>query len=687
MWRIRSILFRLLSVFCVTFSVGVSAQASFHEWIDKFTVHLDSARDAGFFDSTVLPFAFEYGGRSSDELLSKWKSRTRISQTSLGEQRVVTWEDPKTSLQVVWTVLLYDGFEAAEMRLSFENHGHEPSEVLRNVLVLRQRIVAGQLDLVYARGGGPAPSPRDLESRVKRIGPQPEEFHLAADMGWPAGRHLPFWLLLNPEGEGFCYGVGWTGQWVANFTSEAGKVVRVAAGMEHLNLRLKSGERISQPTLLLGHFTGGRLAGHNLLRRVIYRCYVPRLDGKRVMPPVYWMPWGVFGISINEDLVLNMIDKVAPLGLEFFPLSSGWCNVEFWDSGDWRVSRAKFPHGLEPVSVAMRSKGIGMGITFDPERVTRAAYDQFEHKEWLRPANNANPPFVWLVDFGLPQVRRWCVNLIGGYVRFLDLAWLEWDSNYPPLEMWQKANSDDPERVGIEEIRYIEGLYEVWDSLLKNYPKLFIELSAAGGRRFDLETVRHSHTLWKSDFVGDSDQTRVQLSEGNLFLPANLINSDLRHLHSVYDYYCQFGGPLGLGLDFRKFTSQQIQEAAEIIRRYKEVRRYLVEDYYPLFDRDQDPQYWDGWQFHDPKDDSGFFLVFRLSDSTFPPYWAPPLETVIKLKGVDPKKGYTLIKDPNSKAELPERVCGTQLQEGLRLRINSRREALLVRYRPAPNSD
>jgi hypothetical protein len=266
MWRIRSILFLLVSVFCIDLSVGVSAQASFHEWIDKFTVHLDSAREAGFFDSTAWPFGFEYGGRSSDELLGKWKRRVRTSKTNLGEQRVVTWDDPKTGLHVEWTVLLHEGFAAAEMRLSFENRGNQPSEVLRKVLVLRQRIAANQADLIYARGGGPTAVARDLESRVRRIGPEPGEFQLGADMGWPSNRHLPFWLLVTPDGQGFYYGLGWSGQWAAHWTFGADKVLKVEAGMEYLNLRLRPGERISQPSVRLGHFTGGRWAGHNALR-------------------------------------------------------------------------------------------------------------------------------------------------------------------------------------------------------------------------------------------------------------------------------------------------------------------------------------------------------------------------------------------------------------------------------------
>lgn len=446
------------------------------------------------FDSGELPFVFEYAGESSDRLLHRWERGEQVAKTELGTRQTVTWNDPKTGLLVQWTELFYDGFTAVERRLSFENRGNQQSEVLRKVRVLRQRLAAREMDLVYARGGGSA-GPRDLETRVRRIGPQADEFHLGADMGWSSNCHLPFWLLLTPEGDGFYYGLGWSGQWTADWVLDPRRVLQVEAGMEYLNARLKPKERISQPTLLLGSFTGGRWAGHNNLRRILYERYIPRLNGERVMAPVSWNSWASFGNRINENSVFAMVEKVAPLGLEYFCIDAGWYNVDFWDCGDWRVSQKKFPHGLEPVSAAIRSKGMRMGLWCDPERVTRAAYDQFEHKEWLRPANNAEPQFVWFVDLGIPDARQWMVSLVGGLVRSLNLEWLRWDLNQSPLGMWQIANSQDPERVGIAEIRYVEGLYEVWDGLLKNHPKLLIEGCAGGARRVDLETVRRCHTL------------------------------------------------------------------------------------------------------------------------------------------------------------------------------------------------
>ena len=53
------------------------------------------------------------------------------------------------------------------------------------------------------------------------------------------------------------------------------------------------------------------------------------------------------------------------------------------------------------------------------------------------------------------------------------------------------------------ELRYVEGLYLMWDDILKANPSLFIDNCASGGRRIDLETMSRSIPLWRSDNTCD----------------------------------------------------------------------------------------------------------------------------------------------------------------------------------------
>lgn len=44
------------------------------------------------------------------------------------------------------------------------------------------------------------------------------------------------------------------------------------------------------------------------------------------------------------------------------------------------------------------------------------------------------------------------------------------------------------------------GFYKLWDSLLERFPNLMIDDCASGGRRIDLETLKRSVPLWRSDY-------------------------------------------------------------------------------------------------------------------------------------------------------------------------------------------
>jgi alpha-galactosidase len=57
-----------------------------------------------------------------------------------------------------------------------------------------------------------------------------------------------------------------------------------------------------------------------------------------------------------------------------------------------------------------------------------------------------------------------------------------------------------PDRQGINQARSAAGFIEFWDALLKRFPDLMIDNCYAGGQNIDLETIRRSIPLWRSDY-------------------------------------------------------------------------------------------------------------------------------------------------------------------------------------------
>jgi alpha-galactosidase len=184
----------------------------------------------------------------------------------------------------------------------------------------------------------------------------------------------------------------------------------------------------------------------------------------------------------------------------------------------------------------------------------------------------------------------------------------------------------------------------VADWVRAHYPSTILEGCASGGRRIDLETVRRFHVFWISDETISPLIVRHHLHGAHYFLPGNYLYrvfaeqlQDSEKQFPEIDYQSFFGGALGFGGRLETWTPAMIEQARRNVEIYKSLRRFLVEDYYPLFEQPQSLDAWDGAQYHDPSTQEGFVLVYRLDS---------PLSTVeVKLHGLEPAATYEF-RDP-----------------------------------------
>ncbi len=638
------------------------------EFNDGETAFLDGSN---WLNNKEIPFCFKYDGRSSDELLKTCKHEVNKTNRTDGKRYVHVWKHD-SGLRVKWGLDICKNRKTLEANLVFENTGKAQSGIIENVQVLRLDL-AGSYKVHYATGGSSGvPSKAFLPSLWDGKG----KLTLSAQHGISSGKVLPLWII-SKNNEGLFCGLGWTGQWQADFEARQDGI-QISAGMEQMNLGLKPGEKITQPSVLIGYYSGDNFAGHNALRNIIYEKYTPNIGNDRPLPPVSWNHWFTFTNNINEQNLIDQVMASKNLGIEYFCVDAGWFMTPFWQVGDWRVNPEKFPNGLEPVAQAIKDNGMKMGLWFEPERVTDKNYEAFEHKEWLIPAvdgqpysYHGNPINVWILDLSIPDAQQWVIDLIGDYARRLELKWIRFDFNFKLINTWIAASKNMPDRRGLKEIRYVEGLYNILDKLLENHPDMIIEWCAGGGRRIDLETIRRSHTFWKSDLTGRADHTKPHLTGGNLFLPGNYLNSNLNVLESEYDYLGQFAGALGFNHDFRKEGLRQIDLTVEMIKKYKQIRHLLLKDYYPLFDYTTDLTKWDGWQFNDSRAGKGILIVLRPEES-------PYVKSIIKLRGLDPDKSYQL--NSTIGPEFSETLLGKNLSDGMELELQRPRSAMLVEY-------
>ena len=134
-------------------------------------------------------------------------------------------------------------------------------------------------------------------------------------------------------------------------------------------------------------------------------------------------------------------------------------------------------------------------LWFEPEHVKRNTPVAIEHPEYfLEIPGKEN----LLLNLGKEEAWNYCCETISSMIEEIGIDCYRQDFNTDPLESWCK--NDAPDRLGITEIKHINGLYRLWDTLLEKYPNLLIDNCASGGRRIDIETLRRSIPLWRSDY-------------------------------------------------------------------------------------------------------------------------------------------------------------------------------------------
>ena len=191
-----------------------------------------------------------------------------------------------------------------------------------------------------------------------------------------------------------------------------------------------------------------------------------------------------------------------------------------------------------------------------------------------------------------------------------------------PLGYWRNADTKD--RKGISEIRHICGLYRLWDKLHERFPHLLIDNCASGGRRIDIETLRRSIPLWRSDAQCPANYSPEIAQNHNLayngWIPYSGTGSG-----RLYDEYCvrsSYATALTTNYSFSLTetfcdTEEKTGFLKKYMSEYLQIRPYLSENVYPLTDITDNPDTWCAMQFHNPQTGAGIVQIFRRETAPY----------------------------------------------------------------------
>jgi len=618
------------------------------------------------------PFSFIYGGKPA--LFKTWKVTSETQTSADKKVKTVVYDDLATKLRVTAVYTVYSDYPAVEWVLRFKNAGSADSLILEDILACAVRFD----DLPE----GPATLYRALGSNAGRsdFAPVQDKLGEKADVrfGPSGGRSsdasaLPFFNIAAP-GRGIMAAVGWSGKWKAAVKRTSAKTLDLAAGMDAGHFRLHPGEEVRSPSMALVFWKGDdRLAGHNLFRRFILAHHTPRIQGKPIELP---LSHGVgFGgpfpcneyVCATESYALAMIDRLKQFGIEPDAcwIDAGWyenATGNWWTGvGNWTVNRTNFPRGLKPVTDAARRWGKGFVVWFEPERVYQGTRLDREHPDWLT-ALPGNPNR--LLNLGDPLALRWLTDHISNFIQTEGVTIYRQDFNFDPAPYWKAM--DAPDRIGIAEMKHIEGLYAFWDALLARNPGLLIDNCASGGRRIDLETTGRSVPLWRTDYqYFEPNGYQCHTYGLHLFLP---LSGTGNNNPQKYFFRSSMNGAVVLGWELNSTFNTAL--ALEAVAEFRVLRPYFRSDYYPLTDYSTSDDAWAAFQWDRPEGRDGIIMAFRRPQAAS--------SIVVRLHELEAEGDYEASFEDYGISLIKS---GRELMSGLSLKIPEAPGSLLIRYR------
>ena len=627
-----------------------------------------------------FPVSFRFGDQESSAIIKDWEAQWSAPSTQ-GDatRRVLSLSDPETGLECRCEITTFANYPAIEWVAYFRNGGTADTPIIADIQPLDTLFPLAKEQRARVHHAKGSQCEYDDFQPLETALSHNARLSLASIGGRSSDGALPFFNL-EMDGCGVIGAIGWTGNWAATFQrSERGVPVR--AGMPCTHLQLYPGEEIRTPRILLVFWDGDRIHGHNMLRRLILAHHTPRPNEEPLRVPISNTAWGE---RKAEDHVARIRWlRENQLDIEYYWIDAGWHGDNPFDPqadtfgtawviqvGNWWPNLATYPQGLGIVGEACKQAGMGFLLWFEPERVYQGTQFTQECPQWLLGPIGTN----YLYNLGIPEARQALTDKISALISEGGITCYRQDFNFQPAPYWSAA--DAPNRVGMSEIRHIEGLYAFWDELLARHPGLVIDNCSSGGRRIDLETISRSVPLWRSDVQcwPDFDPIAMQTQTHGLALWVPLSTGCARSA-KAYPFRSALGP--GLVMDwaspvFEEGVDLDLDLVRQRLDELHAVRALFHGDFYPLVSFSLAQDCWAAWQFDRPDLGAGMVLALRRPQSPF-----PLLKT--KLHGLDPGAQYEW---RDLDRGTIERVSGRDLLEtGVSVELEGQPDSALFLYK------
>lgn len=335
-------------------------------------------------------------------------------------------------------------------------------------------------------------------------------------------------------------------------------------------------------------------------------------------------------------------------------------------------------------------------LWFEPVRAMEGTdlyntYKADEKKILSNPSSNR-----YLVNLGDPEVWQYQFENISKIIEENSVKVYRQDFNISPYDYLRRIETEG--RIGIAQIRFVEGVYKLWDSLRARFPDLIIDNCASGGRLLDVETNMRAIPLWRSDMScrpsplgsqneilglsryipyhqgGSFDYTpyflRSSMTTGiacEFSFLSNIIESEKEKtsLNFVSDEEFLTTEITNLGVADPSVIDMFLGEALSL-------REYWKGNFTALTPPSDDKKSIVAYTLHLEEEHRGVVLVFRREEATD--------KFTVRLSNILPNKDYRLTLSDEDLEETECIVTGKQLLDGLPVSFTKAPASLRISY-------
>ena len=424
-------------------------------------------------------------------------------------------EDPCLGLRAVLSYSVFEDTDAIARSVRFENAG--------GAVLYLEKAMSMCLDM--DNPGFDAITLHGSWARERRMERKPighGRFSVSTLRGETSHQEHCFMALAAPgadrdKGEVYGFHLVYSGNFLIQAEVNQFDSVRVTAGVqpEDFCWKLSPGESFQTPEVILTYSAAG-LGGMTTSLHHLYRNHLIRSPYLHQKRPILINNWEATYFDFDEKKLLDIARESASLGIEMLVMDDGWFGNRFDDNralGDWRVNEEKLKGGLGPLVRQINDLGMKFGIWFEPEMISEESELYRQHPDWAIAVPGRRPTLSrnqYVLDISRREVRDCILEQVFAVLHSANIEYVKWDMNRPLTDLGSAALPAD--RQGELYHRYVLGMYEMQERLIREFPNLLLENCSGGGGRFDPGMLYYSPQIWCSDDTDAVERLAIQES-------------------------------------------------------------------------------------------------------------------------------------------------------------------------------